>query len=44
MQSEELKIKLTALLPAATYEEGGEWLTMQVDSGDLAWIGKAIAQ
>jgi len=31
MTSDELKIKLAELLPSATVEEGGEWLTLQVD-------------
>jgi len=31
MTNEELKIKLTELLPAATFEEGGEWLTANVE-------------
>jgi len=29
--TEELKIKITGLLPTATFEEGGEWLTIIVD-------------
>lgn len=33
MSTEELKIKLIELLPAATLEEGGEWLNIQVESG-----------
>ena len=31
MTNEELKIKLTELLPEATFEEGGEWLTVNVE-------------
>ncbi len=30
MTTEELKIKFSALLPTATYEEGGEWLNVFV--------------
>ncbi|MGE0636315.1 MAG: NADH-quinone oxidoreductase subunit C [Bacteroidia bacterium] len=30
MTTEELKIKLTELLPSATFEEGGEWLNLFV--------------
>jgi NADH-quinone oxidoreductase subunit C len=40
MTNEELKIKFTELLPSATFEEGGEWITLFVDSS--AW--KSIAQ
>ncbi len=39
MRTEELKLKLTGLLPAATFEEGGEWLTMHVDPKD--WLAGA---
>jgi NADH-quinone oxidoreductase subunit C len=42
MQQEELKIKLSALLPAATFEEGGEWLTMQVDPSDWPALAKNL--
>lgn len=31
MTNEELKIKLTELLPATTFEEGSEWLTVNVE-------------
>lgn len=31
MTTEELKIKLTELLPSVTYEEGGEWLNMNIE-------------
>jgi len=30
MTNEELKIKITELLPAATFEEGGEWINVNV--------------
>ena len=40
MNNEALKIKLTELIPAATFEEGGEWLTAFVDASN--W--KTIAQ
>lgn len=36
MQDEELKIKITELLPTATFEEGGEWLIVNVESND--WL------
>jgi NADH-quinone oxidoreductase subunit C len=35
MTTEELKIKITELLPAA-YEEGGEWLNINVEAAD--WL------
>ena len=35
MTTEELKIKLTALLPAAGFEEGGEWVNINVESGSF---------
>ncbi len=31
MQNDELKIKLTALHPALTVEEGGQWMNVEVD-------------
>ena len=34
MTNEELKIKITGLFPAATFEEGGEWVNVNVDSAD----------
>lgn len=34
MGNEELKTKITELLPAATFEEGGEWLNINVESKD----------
>lgn len=39
MLNEDLKTKITELLPAATFEEGGEWLTIQVEPGD--WLSLA---
>ena len=39
MVTEELKTKITELLPAATFEEGGEWLNILVDSKD--WLSLA---
>ena len=36
MTKEELKIKITELLPAATFEEGGEWLNINAESKD--WL------
>ncbi len=39
MTTEELKIKITELLPAATFEEGGEWLNINVEPAD--WLSFA---
>ena len=39
MLNEELKTKITELLPSAAYEEGGEWLNINVDSKD--WLSLA---
>jgi len=35
MTKEELKIKLTELLPTATFDESGEWLNMNIASADF---------
>lgn len=40
MTNEELKIKLTELIPSLVFEEGGEWITAFVDGSN--W--KTIAQ
>ena len=34
MTNEELKIKISELLPSATFEEGGEWLNVVIESKD----------
>ena len=36
MGNEELKIKITELIPTAVFEEGGEWLNITIESGD--WL------
>ena len=36
MELEDLKTRITELLPGATFEEGGEWLTIHVDAND--WL------
>jgi NADH-quinone oxidoreductase subunit C len=36
MLTEELKAKITELLPTATFEEGGEWLNINIDPKD--WL------
>ncbi len=41
MGNEELKAKITELLPAATFEEGGEWINMNIEPADwLPFAGK----
>lgn len=39
MTTEELKIKITELLPTAAFEEGGEWLNINVEPTD--WLSFA---
>ena len=39
MLDEELKIKINELLPSATFEEGGEWININVDV--LDWLSFA---
>ena len=39
MTNEELKIKITGLLPSATFEEGGEWITVNVEP--QSWLSFA---
>jgi NADH-quinone oxidoreductase subunit C len=36
MSNEELKTKITELLPTASFEEGGEWLNIIIDAKD--WL------
>jgi NADH-quinone oxidoreductase subunit C len=39
METAELKTKITALLPAATFDEGGEWLNIIIDPNE--WLNFA---
>ena len=39
MLTEELKAKITELLPSITYEEGGEWLNINIEAGE--WLAFA---
>ena len=42
MTKEELKIKLTELLPAAALDETGEWLGMNVTTGDFLNVAQIL--
>ena len=42
MNKEELKIKLTELLPTATFDESGEWLNMNIAAGDLLTVAELL--
>ena len=42
MNVEELKIKLTELLPAAAYEEGGQWLTINIEPAEWLTFAKQL--
>jgi NADH:ubiquinone oxidoreductase subunit C len=39
MTTEELKIKITELLPTATFDQGGEWLNINIEPKD--WLAFA---
>jgi NADH-quinone oxidoreductase subunit C len=39
MTQEELKSKITEIVPSATFEEGGEWLTINIEPTD--WLAFA---
>jgi len=42
MTNEELKIKLTELLPTTTFEEGGEWITINIDPKDWLIVAEKL--
>ena len=42
MTKEELKIKLTELLPAAAFDESGEWLNLSVTAGDFLNVAQIL--
>ena len=44
MTTEELKAKITELLPAATFEEGGQWLTINVEPKDWRLLAGQLRQ
>ncbi len=42
MTNEELKIKLSELLPAISFEEGGQWLNANIESAEWARFAQQI--
>jgi NADH:ubiquinone oxidoreductase subunit C len=42
MTREELKIKLTELLPAAIFDESGEWLNMNINAADMLPVAETL--
>ena len=44
MNNEELKTKLTQLLPAATFEEGGEWVNINIEAKDLVTLAESLCK
>ena len=42
MKKEELKTKLTELVPTATFDEAGEWLNVLIDAKDWLPMAKAL--
>ncbi len=42
MTTEELKTNITELLPAAAFEEGGEWITINIESKDWLTIANML--
>src|SRR6266498_4124202 len=42
MTNEDLKIKLSELLPAVTFEEGGQWLNVNIESTDWLPFAKQL--
>ena len=46
MTNEELKLKISEIMPTASFDETGEWLSVQIDASDwlpLAWQLRANA-
>jgi NADH:ubiquinone oxidoreductase subunit C len=42
MLNEELKAKITELFPAATFEEGGEWLNINIEPKDWLLLAQQL--
>ena len=44
MLNEELKTRISELIPSVTYEEGGEWLNMNIDPKDWLSFAQQLRQ
>jgi NADH-quinone oxidoreductase subunit C len=44
MTNEELKVNITELLPTATFEESGQWLTINVEPGSWHLLAEQLRQ
>lgn len=44
MTNEELKVKITELLPTAAFEEGGQWLTINVEPKEWRLLAEQLRQ
>ena len=44
MLNEELKTRISELNPSVTYEEGGEWLNMNIESKDWLFFAQQLRQ
>lgn len=42
MTTEDLKIKITELYPSAAFEEGGEWLNINIESKDWLFFAEQL--
>ena len=42
MTTEELKIQVTSMLASATFEEGGDWLVVNIDAGEWKSVANAL--
>ena len=42
MTKEELKIKLTELFPTASFDESGEWLTINITPADFLFVAEIL--
>jgi NADH-quinone oxidoreductase subunit C len=44
MTKEDLKLKIAELLPTATFEEGGQWLTVNIDANQWKFLAERLRQ
>jgi NADH-quinone oxidoreductase subunit C len=44
MTNDELKVKITELLPTAAFEEGGQWLTINVEPKEWRLLAERLRQ